>query len=64
MTDDNLAYVIAVSIVAFALGLQFGCILANRIIRAEYKATPVVSNQCYDDGYLDGSKGNPRRWNR
>ena len=64
MAHDYLAYIIALCVACFTLGIQLGCIWANRIIRVEYQRNPPPSNQCYDDGYSDATKGIPRRWNR
>jgi hypothetical protein len=64
MAHDSLAYIIAICVACFTLGMQLGCIWANRIIQAEYLRNPPPSNRCYDEGYSDASKGISRRWNR
>jgi len=61
MTSESLAYLMAMYVVIFAVGVQLGALWGARVVRSEAARREQAA---YDEGFDDGATRKPRRWHR
>lgn len=61
MTSEALAYLMAMYVVIFAVGVQLGALWGARVVRSEAAKREQAA---YDEGFDDGATRKPRRWTR
>ena len=61
MTSESLAYLMAMYVVIFTVGVQLGALWGARVVRSEAAKREQAA---YDEGFDDGATRKPRRWHR